>query len=51
MSHGVHTSVNGMKLRPLHPSLDPPHRHAKRDQLVAGNHAVLPPRQLGDRRI
>jgi hypothetical protein len=51
MSHGVHASVNGMKLRPVHPSLDPPHRHAKRHQLVAGNHAVLTPRQLGERRI
>ena len=46
MTHGVDASMHRMKGRPPHPPLDFRHAQPPRDELVAPDDAVLPPRKL-----
>ena len=51
MANGVDPLMHAMELPPSHPPIDLGRAQAKRDELTALHHPMLPPRQLGNRPI
>jgi hypothetical protein len=51
MAYGVNTTVNAVQPSPLYPPVDRVLTQPEVDELSVSYHAVLPPREVGDRPI
>jgi hypothetical protein len=51
MANGVHASVNVVKPPLPHPPIDCVLAQPERDELLPGNHPMLPPRKLRNRPV
>lgn len=51
MADGVHAPVDPVQLPSLQPSLEPPRPDPRVENLSAGDHAMLPSRQLSEQLV